>query len=262
MSPGQLSAYRQVWLVDFEFHQPPGEMPEPTCMVAKNFHTGQILRLWHDQLTALTAAPFGVGPDALFVAYYASAELGCFLSLGWPLPERVLDLFVEFRCHVNGMEPPDGYGLIGALAWHRLQRPDAAENNDMRALAQRGGPYTATERDALLAYCADDVNALGRLLACTSGGIDLPRALLRGRYMTAAARIEQTGVPLDCDALDMLRRERESMKTRLIGEVDRDYGVFEGDNFKRARFEQWAIAQNIGRASIAARWPSTTTRAR
>ena len=28
---------------------------------------------------------------------YASAELGCHLALGWPLPDNVLDLYVEFR---------------------------------------------------------------------------------------------------------------------------------------------------------------------
>jgi DNA polymerase I len=41
----------------------------------------------------------------LFVAYYASAELGCFKALGWPMPVRILDLFVEFRCHLNGTKP-------------------------------------------------------------------------------------------------------------------------------------------------------------
>ena len=47
--------------------------------------------------------PYPTGPDVLFVAYYASAEIGCHLALGWPVPERVLDLFTEFRNHTNGI---------------------------------------------------------------------------------------------------------------------------------------------------------------
>ena len=52
----------------------------------------------------------------------------------------------------------------------------------------RGGPWTPDERRALLDYCQSDVDALERLLARMDGGIDTPRALLRGQYMAAAAR--------------------------------------------------------------------------
>ena len=48
------------------------------------------------------APPYATGPDVLFVAYYASAELGCYRVLGWPMPERILDLFTEFRARTNG----------------------------------------------------------------------------------------------------------------------------------------------------------------
>ena len=49
-----------------------------------------------------------------------SAELGAFLALGWPLPEAVLDLYVEFRAETNGLPTPSGSGLLGALAYHGL----------------------------------------------------------------------------------------------------------------------------------------------
>ena len=83
--------FREVWLCDFEFQAGGGEQPSPVCMVAREYFTGRELRLWQDELRARRAAPFPVDRSALFVAYYASAELGCFLALGWPLPEAVLD---------------------------------------------------------------------------------------------------------------------------------------------------------------------------
>ena len=53
-----------------------------------------------------------IGPDVLIVAYYASAEIGCHLALGWPVPQRVLDLFTEFRNQTNGIPPVSGAGLL------------------------------------------------------------------------------------------------------------------------------------------------------
>src|SRR5262249_17941810 len=173
---------------------------------------------------AVSAYP--VGPDVLFVAYYASAELGCHLALGWPMPARVLDLYAEFRNLTNGRPVPHGSGLLGALAFFVLDALDAAEKDTMRALALRGGEYTDAERNALLDYCQTDADALARLLPRMAPHLDLPRALLRGRYMTAAARMEWNGVPIDTAALDRLRGNWDRIKARLVREVDRDYRVF------------------------------------
>ncbi len=163
MAPG-LDAYREIWLVDFEFQAPPGERPDPVCLVASELRSGRTLRLWRDDLRACRDPPYPTGPDTLFVAYFASAELGCHLALGWPLPARVLDLYAEFRDRTNGLRPPSGSGLLGALAWYGLDALAAAEKEDMRALVMRGGPWSESERVAVLDYCESDVRALARLL--------------------------------------------------------------------------------------------------
>jgi DNA polymerase I len=84
----------------------------PVCMVARELHTGGEIRLWRSELLRLRAAPFGIGDGAVFLAYFASAELGCFLELGWPLPTNVVDLFVEHRCETNGVPTICGDGLV------------------------------------------------------------------------------------------------------------------------------------------------------
>jgi hypothetical protein len=60
-------------------------------------------------------------------AYYASAELGCYSALGWPMPERILDLFTEFRARTNGLDTLAGNSLLGALASFGLDGMGAAE---------------------------------------------------------------------------------------------------------------------------------------
>jgi hypothetical protein len=90
----------------------------------------------------------------------------------------------------------------------------------------RGGPYTAAERAALLPYCETDVEALARLLPVMQPHIDLPRALLRGRYTVAVARMESTGIPIDVEMYTRLCQHRTEIRGRLIATVDRDYHVF------------------------------------
>jgi len=237
--------FRQVWAADFEFIAADGERPVPVCMVAREILTGATVRLWQDELRRRDRPPFPVGPDSLFVAFYASAELGCFLELGWPVPERVLDLYAEFRRHTAGTRVPCGYGLLGALAAFGLESISVAEKDTMRALVLRGGPWTDSERQAVLEYCETDVVALERLLPAMLPVIDLPRALLRGRYMVAVARMERTGVPVDADLHARLVTHWSEIRERLVGEIDQDYHVYEGRTFKRDRFAAWLSAHEI-----------------
>src|SRR4051812_16032515 len=184
--------FSEIWVVDFEFVAKPGDNPDPVCLVARELRGGREIRLWQDEFG--TSPPYPTGPDVLFIAYYASAEIGCHLALNWPVPKRILDLFAEFRNRTNGLETVAGNGLVGALAYFGLDSIGVIEKDQMRNLVLRGGPWSFDERVAILDYCAGDVDALARLLPAMLMQIDLPRALLRGRYMAAAAHIERNGV--------------------------------------------------------------------
>ena len=195
-------------------------------MVVREYRSGRVIRYWQDDLASMAETPFSAGDDSLFAAYFASAELGCFLAQGWSLPTRILDLYVEFRNVTNGLPTPCGNSLLGALTYYGIDCMLAVEKDEMRGLAMRGGPYTKAEQVALLNYCQEDVDALGKLLPKMLPTIDLPRALLRGRYMTAVARMEFAGVPIDVDTLGALRANWTAIAGRITSEIDKDYGVF------------------------------------
>jgi hypothetical protein len=241
--------FDEVWLVDFEYSQPLGEpVQQVHCMVARELRSNRLLRLFADELDRLDQAPFRTDERALYVAYYASAEMHCHLALGWPKPAYVLDLFVEFRNHTNGRAVPAGNKLLGALAYFGLDALSVAEKTAMRELAIRGGPFTGDEKQALLDYCQSDVDALVDLLEAMSKhrAIHLPQALLRGRYMSALAQVEANGVPLDGEALAELRAGWDEAKLDLAQKLDRGIGVYEGANFVTARFEHWLASNGIG----------------
>jgi hypothetical protein len=235
--------FAEIWLADFEFVAPPGEKPTPVCVVAKELRSGNTVRQWQGEFSSLP--PYRTDASALFVAYYASAELGCHVSLNWSMPERILDLFTEFRNATNGIATLAGNGLLGALAHHGLDSIGTVEKADMRDLIMRGGPWAAAERLAILDYCESDVAALARLLTAMLPRLDLPRALLRGRYMAAAARMEHNGVPIDVDMLALFRARWENIQDQLISDIDADYGVFEGRAFKAEKFAGWVARTGI-----------------
>ncbi len=251
--------FQEIWCVDFEFRAPAGERPTVRCMVAREMHSGRLLRYWADDLAGMDAPPFSCGPGSLFVAYFASAELGCFLSLGWQIPERILDLYVERRRITNGRGLGEkGRGLLDTMRAYGLSSIAPDEKEELRSLAMRSGDhYTEAERGALLAYCQADVDALvallPKMLPDIVGGPTRPervlgQALLRGRYMAAVARMEWAGVPIDAAMLDSLRDSWGDIRLRLVAEVDKDFGVYDGTVFKAGRFTALL-------AALAIPWP-------
>jgi DNA polymerase I len=196
--------FREVWSCDTEFQAGAGENPFVLCLVAREMHTQREIRLWRDDLIRLAEAPFDVGPDALFIAFFASAELGCFLQLGWPLPVNVLDLYAEHRVSTNGLKLPDGNSLLGVLARHGLAHMDSAEKESKRNLILRQSCWGKVEIEEILHYCAADVVGTEALFDRMATELDWPRALWRGRYSAAVARMEHCGVPMDLDLYNQL----------------------------------------------------------
>jgi DNA polymerase-1 len=239
-------SFASVVAVDFEFRAIPGERPEPHCLVATDLETNRTTRMWATEMYRRRTAPYPTGPDALVVAYFATAELSCHLAFGWPLPTHVLDLYVEFRALTNGLRGGQQRNrLIDALAYFGLDALSAAEKDEMRQLAIRGGPFTATECAGLLDYCQSDVIALVKLLPRMLRHLDGDRALLRGRYIRAVARMEHAGVPIDVAELELLRKHWDPIRSRLVAQVDADFGVYDGLTFRQRRFVNWLARKGI-----------------
>jgi DNA polymerase-1 len=75
--------------------------------------------------------------------------------------------------------------------------------------------------------------------------IDLPRALLRGRFMPAAAAMEWTGVPVDVPKLSLRREFWTEIQDNLIRDIDADYGVYDGRSFRTDRWAQFLVKEGI-----------------
>jgi DNA polymerase-1 len=243
--------FREIWFVDFEFRQLPGELPVPVCMVATELHSGQWLRLFAGELPRI--APYSTGEDSLFVAYSASADLLCHIALGWELPRHVVDLFAEFRVITNSIDRADQRAsLLSALTHFRISHIVSEEKDRMRVLVERGGPWTEAEMASLLRYCESDVVALPALLKKLFDPYRFAQALERGRYAKAVACMEAAGIPVDTETLSELRARWDDIRFDLIARVDKNYQVFDGIHFRYDQFTHYLDRQQID-------WPRTPT---
>ena len=222
-------------------------------MVAHDLVSGQWIKLWQDALNK--EPPFDLGADnILYVAFAAQAEWSCFLQLGWPMPVRCLDLYAEFVCLHNGSVNGQFYpSLLAAARHYGISSMVASRKEFMRDLILSGGPWTSAQRADILDYCAGDVQATTDLLRIMLPQIAenpqrLGQALLRGRYTCAVSRMERNGVPIDVVFYRRLQKGWNEIKLKLIAEIDRDFGVFNGATFVADRF-----ADFLQRAQIP--WP-------
>jgi hypothetical protein len=105
--------------------------------------------------------------------------------------------------------------------------------------------WSDTERRLILQYCASDVHGLAALLSRMAPGIDWPRALIRGRYMAAVARMERAGVPIDTVTHRQLIEHWDTIKCDLVAQVDTAFGVYDGMTFKKERFRNFLLSHGI-----------------
>ena len=242
--------YRAIYMVDTEYFGKDGDILTPVCLVVRDLISNTVERFWQDDLQKMHRAPFDTGPEALFVAYYAPAELGFFKALEWPMPERIFDCYVELKCETNGQILSNGKSLLGAMSYFGLETIGAETKADMRDLILSGGPWDEKQQSDILDYCQSDVDALAQLFPrmvdqWIKDDLRLGQALLRGRYMAAVSCMEHTGIPIDVPLLNKFWGNWDHIKLELIARVDYGYGVYENGKFKEVLFEDYLIREGI-----------------
>ncbi len=236
--------FSEVWFCDTEFrgvNGHDGDRPDPVALTAVELRSGRTIVLWRDALDS--EPPFDIGPHSLVVGFYLSAEFGVFHAKGWSRPENILDLFVEFRNLHNGH--PVGASLLAVLDFYGFPHASQIHKDSMRDLVLRGGPWSDVERAAILRYCLEDTTDTKRLFERMRSQIDLPRALLRGQFMWAAAAMEWTGIPIDTETLNLLQEHWSDILNLLIRRTDEAYGVYDGRSFKLVAFDAYLAERGI-----------------
>ena len=124
----RLAGYRHIWVFDFEYVADDGEVPEPVCLAAVDLVSEERVTLWREDMRR--GVPFDTEADSLFVCYSGAGDIGCFLELDWPVPQRLLDLYPEARqmlYDLDGYKSPSLINvarLLGRETMERLAKVD------------------------------------------------------------------------------------------------------------------------------------------
>jgi DNA polymerase I len=153
------------------------------------------------------------GERSLCVVFDGSSTFGHFRVWGWPLPPNVIDLHAEYRREVAGLEPKRGYGWDDACQAYGV------------------GPA--------------DPQAIVKLFARLAPTSDLVQARLRGRYTVAAARMESEGIPIDVPVYNQIAGAWEDLRSRLVGGVHAEFGVYPRGRLDRALWAAWLRERQI-----------------
>jgi DNA polymerase family A len=254
-----LSDFEQVIFSDFEFAIKPGERPDVVCLAWHEWPSGQTYRLWRDQLG--TSPPYRTDARVLHIHFVSNAELGCHLSLCWPLPVNVLDLNPAFRGITNGRTVPEGRGLHGALAYFHLPVPfDSKRKAELQKRIAKGWPFTVEEREEILRYCASDPEAMVALLPKMLPHIDLDIALHHGEFVAALAHMEHAGVPVDMEIFPQLADQQawRYVRDAMVPVIDAAYNVYVKSPSGDWQFNMERFAAYLRREGITG-WPLTDT---
>jgi DNA polymerase I len=259
--------FARIWHGDFEYTEgSTGNRPVPLCATFYEERSGQLIQLWQDEMRP-GESPIALNDkDTVFVAHLASAEARCLDVLGWPQPRYVLDTFVLHRLESNGKLPPatkteSRNSLPAVLERRGLGSIAPAEKKSMQEWIAAGGPFSDEDRRKILEYNAGDVHVLPPLLRKYEDWLLRDRhlftALIYGRFMVAAGRMENVGIPIDIQLHERIERNKEEILRGLIEEVDAKFGVFKKDVFNLKLFREWLQREGIDWFYLDSGMPST-----
>jgi DNA polymerase I len=262
-----MSNFGTIVVCDFEYEVAPGDLPNVLCMVAhvlnENLQHVHTIRLWRGEFDK--TPPFDIGPDALFVAYSAWAEMTCFKVLGWQFPVHIFDQHTAYLAASNILRPyvPDevrrkerkrlsdacrAYDLAG---WENIDKGDIAESIGNGTWRERYSP------EDVMNYCAEDVRMGVRLLRAQVQGrgrfppADVPRVLHWSNYSAKCiALIQARGMPIDMPLWNLVQENKAAVVGELLRRFDPSYGsenpiyTAEGE-WSYDRFEQWLVRTGV-----------------
>jgi hypothetical protein len=154
--------------------------------------------------------------------------------------------FVAWRYFSNRPGHPEA-GLSSAL--RRLGLPGLAparkEQLRQTLLHRRFDPDSPADRREITDYCFSDCDACAALYGRLAGEVAPDVMAHWAEYLKAVARLELRVIPFDVAGYRRIQDMRPAIRSRLTGNVNATWPVFDGETFKRGAFLAWCRAAGI-----------------
>jgi DNA polymerase-1 len=243
-----------------------GDLPNVLCMTAHvlddKLQYVRTVRRWRGEFGAVP--PFDTGPDTLFVAYSAWAEMTCFKVLGWKFPVNIFDQHTAYLAASNILLPynpdeerkkprkrlPDACRAYGIEGWERIDKDTMAEDIG-------NGLWRKYGRERVFEYCEEDVRMSVLLLRAQLQGrarllpADIERVLHWSNYSAKSiALIQARGMPIDMTLWNLIQENKAAVVGELLRRFDPSYGsddpIYTPDGKRSyARLERWLVRTGV-----------------
>jgi DNA polymerase I len=255
-----VSNFSSVVVCDFEYEAAPGDLPNVLCMTAyvldEHLQHLRTVRLWRGEFAA--APPFDTGPETLFVAYSAWAEMMCFEVLGWKFPAHIFDQHTAYLAASNILLPhnpdevrarprkrlPDACRAYGVDGWERIDKETISKDIGE-------GRWQKYGRVGCLDYNEADVMASALLLRRQLRDVDVERGLFWSNYSAKCiAQIQARGMPIDVPLWNLVQENKAAVIVELLRQLDPSAGsddpIYTPDGeWSYDRFERWLAATGV-----------------
>ncbi len=208
--------------------------------------------------------PFDIGPDTLFVAYTAWAEMTCFMQLDWKFPVHIFDQHTAYLAASNILYP---YNPDEIRKRQRKRLSDACrdylipgwERIDKEMISKDigEGRWRNHGQEAVLAYCEEDVRASTALFQKQLQGFSRyqPASVMHQLHWAnysakAIAQIQARGMQIDMPLWNLVQKNKAAVISHLLRTFDPSFGtanpIYTPDgHWSDARFEQWLISAGV-----------------
>jgi hypothetical protein len=258
--------FRHIVCLDTEFRTG-GEKHRGWSLCGVELREGRPIKVWLDGRSE--PAPFSLDHNTLFVAFVAGAEVATIRVLGWPMPERIFDLFQEFRLVSNTGQKSDPRGLEAACAHYGIATFDHDAKKHMQTEAQARTLWNLEQQRPLVDYCYEDGLATARLFLCVwahwlriHAGDEEPQlhhALRRGLYAGILAEAELLGIPFRMAEWEVLRDGRDRVFDAMVDALAPALRPIYRPSAEGPVQDHAVFAETMDRLGLAEDWPRTAT---
>ena len=225
------------------------------CFCYEDVFTGERWEFWEHDKPNNFDSHFDNDRN-LIVCYNATAEIGSFLNLNQPLPPNVLDIFVEVKRLYLDKRQRGKFSLLDtAYSYGLMDVMTKDEKDKTRDLIIYNESYSSNERREILDYCMEDVKITTNVFKCLIQDIEnknklttiddykreLWQMMFRGSSISAIAKIEKNGFPIDNFKLNEFNKYWTEVKDKIILEYNKEIDVFDGTTFSQKKFENLII---------------------
>lgn len=221
-----INHFDHIIVINFISSEKSGEPKTPLLLTAKDVKTGVSWDLSKEDLNHLSKPPFPTNDKTLIICYQPEQHLCCYLSLGWEMPVYILSLFAEFRVLTNGKRlASGGMTLMGALNYYGLCGLNAIKPKSISVLKTKEEQLSENDFTKLTEHSKRITKWTENLFHAFKSEINLPLAILRGRYCKVVAKIEANGVPVDKELTDRMQNNWGDIKQDITQKLNEHTGI-------------------------------------